>query len=135
MSRAEMLMLQLLISLSQKVDRLDDRVSAGQRREGRFYMKITELLEQAGARLTDIEETDQEILTELTAIQEGGGVLTDEQAEQAAAILARMDAIDASDEDLLAKLKAMHDGETTPPVEPPADNPTPVTDADGNTIG
>jgi hypothetical protein len=83
----------MLASLHRKVDRL----LAGQLKEGRQLVKITEVLDAAGTSLDRLEGDDAALLAKLTEIEQSGGELTPEQAAQAADILARIDAVDAAD--------------------------------------
>jgi hypothetical protein len=83
----------MLASLHRKVDRL----LAGQLKEGRQLVKITEVLDAAGTSLDRLEGDDAALLAKLTEIEQSGGELTPEQAAQASAILARIDAVDAAD--------------------------------------
>jgi hypothetical protein len=116
MTRTDVITLALLVKVSRQLDRVErdvHRLRTGQEREERLLMKIQDVLDAAGVSLSHLEEDDAALIAALTAIQEAGGTLTDEQVTQANAAIARIDAIDQADKDALAAALA-----TQTPVQP-----------------
>jgi hypothetical protein len=98
------------------------------RGEGENAMLIQDVLTQEAAGLTTLEASDKELLADFAAIQAQGGTLTDDQAAQAAQILARIGAVQAADDAAVAAIHGTPVGDEplpddgTTPAGPVAEN-------------